>query len=85
MGEYNIKYNVFDVDRSCEECLTHYQAGYEFMECICCCGVCTTTYLICLTCSPMYMKCSCGCNGVYSQCNQRPTNGKMRVIFFFFF
>ena len=84
MGEYTVFYQSFDEVKYCGECNTQHPVGYEFMCLKCACG-CDDVFLICLICLPMYMKCECGSNGCYGGCNQRPTMGKLKVIFFFFF
>ena len=84
MGEFTISYQSFDEPKHCGECQTDYPVGYEFMCLECGCG-CNNSFEICLICSPMYMKCDCGCKGAYAECVQRPTTGKLMVIFLYIF
>ena len=83
MGEYTISYCSFDETKHCGECKIQYDAGYEFMCLTCGCG-CSTSFEICLICSPMYMQCGCGCKGSYAECKQRPTSGNLMVNIIFY-
>ena len=83
MGEYTVSYHSFDETKNCGECKEQYDAGYEFMCLSCACG-CATQFEICLTCSPMYMQCKCGCKGAYAECKQRPETGNLMVNIIFY-
>ena len=67
MGEYSVGVRCFDGSRNCEECKTIYKRG------------CETSFRICSICSPMYMKCDCGCKGSFAVCKQRPEYGNINV------
>ena len=83
MSECSMQYLDFQMKLRCYECKVEYENDYTFLVIL---GKedSSLAFRICAECSYMFYACSCGCEGNYLKCNQRPRRGNILVSKLFF-
>ena len=83
MSECSMQYLNFPMKLKCYECKVEYENDYTFLVIL---GKKDWLALrICAECSHMFYACSCGCEGDYLKCNQRPRRANILVSNLFFY